>query len=384
MRFKKIVGKIHLWLGLASGAIVLFLGITGCVLAFQTEIESLQSFRHVKPESRAFLPPSKMLALATAALPNKKAHGVSYGDRDKPAQVSYYDLDYYYVAYFNPYSGELLKLKNMDRDFFRVVVNGHFYLWLPPAIGQPIVASATLVFFVMLISGIILWWPRNKAAAKQRFSIKWSASFKRKNYDLHNVLGFYASWIAMVFAITGLVWGFQWFGNGLYFISSGGKQMVPFEEGLSDKSKAALASVPAIDQLWERFKTEAGPGKTVEVHFPSSDSTAVEVALNPSAGTYWKTDYRYFDQYTMQELDVKHPFGKFANASAADKIVRMNYDVHTGQILGLPGKILAFCGSLIAASLPVTGFLIWRGRRRKKPAAAKLNQPLRGIEVARG
>jgi len=272
----------------------------------------------------------------------------------------------------------------MDRDFFRVVVNGHFYLWLPPAIGQPIVASATLVFFVMLISGIILWWPRNKAAAKQRFSIKWSASFKRKNYDLHNVLGFYASWIAMVFAITGLVWGFQWFGNGLYFISSGGKQMVPFEEGLSDKSKAALASVPAIDQLWERFKTEAGPGKTVEVHFPSSDSTAVEVALNPSAGTYWKTDYRYFDQYTMQELDVKHPFGKFANASAADKIVRMNYDVHTGQILGLPGKILAFCGSLIAASLPVTGFLIWRGRRRKKPAAAKLNQPLRGIEVARG
>lgn len=384
MRFKKIVGKVHLWLGLASGIIVVFLGITGCILAFETEIESLQSFRRVRPENKAFLPPSKMLDIATAALPGKKAHGVSYGDRDKPAVVSYYDLDYYYLAFINPYSGEVLKLKNMDRDFFRIVINGHFYLWLPPAIGQPIVASATLVFLVMLITGIILWWPRNKSAAKQRFSIKWSAGFKRKNYDLHNVLGFYTTWIAVFIAITGLVWGFEWFSNGLYFISSGGKQMVLFEESPSDQSKGPLAGAPAIDQLWERFKNETGPGKSVEVHFPGSDSTAVEVALNPAEGTYWKADYRYFDQYSLEEIEVKHPYGKFANASVADKIMRMNYDVHTGQILGLPGKILAFLGSLVAASLPVTGFLIWRGRRRKKPAAIKARPSAVRMKVAGG
>jgi uncharacterized iron-regulated membrane protein len=44
----------------------------------------------------------------------------------------------------------------------------------------------------------------------------------------------------------------------------------------------------------------------------------------------------------------------------------MNYDIHTGAIIGLPGKILAFFASLIAASLPVTGFMIWLGRRNKK------------------
>jgi uncharacterized iron-regulated membrane protein len=37
-----------------------------------------------------------------------------------------------------------------------------------------------------------------------------------------------------------------------------------------------------------------------------------------------------------------------------------------GAIAGLAGKILAFCASLIAASLPVTGFLIWRSRRKKQ------------------
>lgn len=39
MRFKKLIGKIHLWLGLGSGLVVILLGITGCILAFETEID---------------------------------------------------------------------------------------------------------------------------------------------------------------------------------------------------------------------------------------------------------------------------------------------------------------------------------------------------------
>jgi len=43
----------------------------------------------------------------------------------------------------------------------------------------------------------------------------------------------------------------------------------------------------------------------------------------------------------------------------------MNYDIHIGAVLGLPGKIMAFVASLIAASLPITGFIIWWGRKKK-------------------
>jgi uncharacterized iron-regulated membrane protein len=78
--------------------------------------------------------------------------------------------------------------------------------------------------FVLLISGIILWWPKNKGAAKQRFSVKWNAQWRRKNYDFHNVLGFYASWVVVVLVITGLVWGFQWFSKGVY-AGIGGKNL---------------------------------------------------------------------------------------------------------------------------------------------------------------
>ncbi|MNE71480.1 hypothetical protein D3C80_1673570 [compost metagenome] len=98
---------------------------------------------------------------------------------------------------------------------------------------------------------------------------------------------------------------------------------------------------------------------------PENAKSAIEVAINPDTETYWKADYLYYDQYTLKEMEVQHSYGKLANAGIADKIMRMNYDIHIGAIAGLPGKIMAFLASLVAASLPITGFIIWRGKKKK-------------------
>jgi uncharacterized iron-regulated membrane protein len=379
MTIKKMIGKVHLWLGLTSGLVVLFLGITGCILAFQKEIEHFSKpYQFVERQNKPFLPPSVLQPVASALLPGKQVHSVTYGSKEDAVNVTFYHYDpatgkdYYYIAWLNPYTGEVIKVKNMNRDFFRVVIMGHFYLWLPPSIGQPIVASATLIFVVMMITGLLLWWPKNKAARRQRFSVKWNAKWRRVNYDMHNVFGFYMTWIAIFIALTGLVMGFQWFAQTVYFTTSGGKTLVAFEESFSNKANKPLSDhSPAVDRIWQRMTAEHPGAATIEVHFPEHDSAAIGAGANPDAGTYWKTDYRYFDQYTLQEIGVKHLYGRYKNASAADKIARMNYDIHVGAIGGLPTKILAFCGSLIAASLPVTGFMIWRGRRKKASKSAK-------------
>ncbi len=370
MSIKKTVGIIHLWLGLMSGLVVLFLGISGCILAFQREIETLtKSYQYVQPQSGAMLPPSRIQAIASQALPGKLAHSVAYGARGKAAVITFYHdkPEYYYLAYIDPYNGMVLKVINMDDDFFRIVVNGHFYLWLPHEIGQPIVASATLIFLVMMITGIILWWPKNKAARKQRFSIKWNAKWRRLNYDLHNVFGFYMSWIAIFIAITGLVWGFQWFSKSVYWATSGGKQATQYYEPASkDKQTAASLQSPATDLVWQKMNAEYPNAQVIEVHYPETDSSVIAAGANPDAGTYWQNDNRYYDQYTLKEIPVTHMYGRLKDARIADKIARMNYDIHVGAVLGLPGKIMAFFASLLAASLPVTGFCIWWGRKYKK------------------
>lgn len=368
------IGQIHLWLGLASGLFVCFLGITGCILAFQLEIENVtQSYRFAEVQNKPLLAPSEIHKIADRALPNKEAHSIGYQD-GKSAVVTYYSehATYFFTVFVNPYSGEVLKVKDMSTDFFRQVINGHYYLWLPPDIGQPILTTATMMFALLLISGLVLWWPKNRAASKKRFTVKWNAKWRRVNYDLHNVLGFYLTWIMIFLALTGMVMGFQWFAQSVYWVSSGGKEMIPFTESIS-KSAAnptlvamAQKKAPAEDILWAKARAER-PGFTgnIDVHPPHAKDAAIELAINPEPGTYWKADYLFYDRYTLEEIKVDHMFGKFDEASTADKISRMNYDLHVGAVLGLPGKIMAFCASLVAASLPLTGMIIWWGRRKK-------------------
>ena len=367
MTVKQVVGKIHLWLGLSSGLIVFVIAITGCIYAFQAEIQNLaQPYRFVEYQDKSVLMPSQLKAIAEKELPGKKIHAVLYAKPGHAAQVIFYDFDpeYYYLIYLNPYTGEVLKVKNENSDFFRIVLMGHFYLWLPPNIGQPVAAIATLIFLVMLISGLFLWWPKNRKATKQRFKIKWSTRWRRRNYDLHNVLGFYITWVAIILAVTGLVWGFQWFAQGLYQVAGGEKSLTYADPG-SGAVNAVQAEIPAIDRLYVKMRAENPAAEVVEVHIPETASSAIEISINPDNETYWQTDYRYFDQYTLAELSVNHIYGRSEEANAADKLLRMNYDIHTGAIIGLPGKILAFFASLITASLPITGFYIWWGRRKK-------------------
>ncbi|HSH64865.1 MAG TPA: PepSY-associated TM helix domain-containing protein [Bacteroidia bacterium] len=364
---KKVAHKIHLWLGLAVGLIIIIISLTGCIYAFQEEIQNrTQPYRFVKKAGN-LLPPSELKEIAQKHLPGKIAHRLKYGKSNEAAVVLFYNSQprYFYLVYLNPYTGSVLKLKNMDTDFFRFILNGHFYLWLPPSVGQPVVAISTLIFFVMLITGIILWWPKNKAASKQRFRIKWDAKWRRRNYDLHNVFGFYACWILFFITITGLVWGFQWFSKSIYWLSSGGKELIEWLPVESDSTQVKTYLSP-IDHIWKKTVQANPAAECIEIDFPENRKAVIGISTNEKAGTYWKQDNRFYDQYSLKEIPVEQVYGRFSNnLPVADKLRRMNYDIHVGGIFGITGKLIAFFASLVCASLPVTGFMIWWGRRNK-------------------
>ena len=349
---------------------VFIVAVTGCIYAFQAEIQDLtQPYRFSEVRQAPQLPPSRLQAIAEAALPGKHIHGILYDKPGRAAQVYFYAYEpapYYYAVYVNPYTGEVQQVVDLKHNFFGLVLDGHFYLWLPDAIGQPVVATGTLIFVVMLISGLVLWWPRNRKASRQRFTIKWNARWRRRNYDLHNVLGFYAMIIGLVLGFTGLVWGFQWFASSLYWTAGGDKSLMYIEPVSDTTAVVSLAAAPAIDRVWDLMRREHPRAEGIEVHVPETPIAPIAANANPEGETYWRRDYRYFDQYSLRELSVNNIYGRYAEASAADKLIRMNYDLHTGAVIGLPGKFAMFFASLIIASLPITGFLIWKGRRDKE------------------
>lgn len=364
MNSRQIIGKIHLWLGIPTGLLVFIIAITGCLYAFQEEIQHLsQPYRDVIAEEKPVLPPSQLQVIAQNELPGKLLHSIKYHEKGKATEAIFYNFEehYYYSVFINPYSGQVLKVRDNESGFFHFVLDGHFYLWLPPEIGQPVVATSTLIFVIILISGLILWFPRNKNQLRRNVTITWKngTHWKKKIFDLHNILGFYVCLLALVLALTGLVWGFQWFANGWYKTAGGQKALMYADPGSTKTGSEQVAISSPIDSVWVMMLYEYPAAKSIEVHPPENEKSSIAANANTNAGTYWKTDYRYFDQYTLAEVQADHIYGRLKDADFADKLLRMNYDIHVGAIGGLPGKIIVFLIGLIVASLPVTGFLIW-------------------------
>ncbi|NME67955.1 PepSY-associated TM helix domain-containing protein [Flammeovirga aprica] len=371
MTLKKIIGKIHLLLGLVSGLVVFIVSITGCIYAFEHEIQELiQPYRFVKEVKGEILPPSEIKKIAYKATDGMKVQRIYYETPQNASMALHYadDAPYFYLTFIDQYTGEVLKVKNLRTDFFTIILYLHISLLLP--YGEQIVGASTLIFLVLLISGMVLWWPKNKKkkALKQKFKIKWNARWRRQNYDLHSVLGFYATWILIFTVITGLIWSYSWFEKGVYFILSGGETLVEQRELLSDSKFTFDSTSTTIDKVWYKVLQEDETILGSAIYVPQKSEDIIKIYTSPEHGKYGKLDWRYFDQHTLEEFSVKDYRGRYKDATLTDKIIRLNYDIHTGGILGLAGKFIMFFVSLIASSLPITGFLLWRGRKKKKKA----------------
>ena len=379
MTLKKINAWLHLWLGLDSGLIVFIVSITGCIYVFEKEIRSFyQPWQFVQPQEKSFLLPTQLIDRAKPELGKLKPTSINYGQKNEAATVNSLNRKKgtSLVIYMNPYTAEIIhidrKNKRSNADFFRFILNGHRTLWMGKT-GSKIIGAGVLVFVVLLISGIVLWWPKKwiRSIRDQSFKIKWSGSFKRVNYDLHKVAGFYVFLVLLLISLTGLVYSYKWYSKSLYWVTSGGKSLEAKPRPLSDTTTNAVFQQKNIDKIYSKLAT-TDQAAGMFITLPAKASDAIGFIVYLKAGTFYKADRYAFDQYTMKQFAGNSPLlGKYEDASIPDKIRRMNYDLHVGSVMGLPTKIIAFLASLISASLPVTGFLVWYGKKFKKKKEKK-------------
>ncbi|MEB0249866.1 PepSY-associated TM helix domain-containing protein, partial [Mucilaginibacter sp. 5B2] len=346
MKFKKLTLNIHLWLGLASGLVVLIVGLTGCFLALQDEIEVYSKpWLFVKHQNTVQLSASALTAKLNAKLKAEndtlkaKVTSVQYPGPGRSASIRYSTgPKKTFRAYINPYTGQIIKNGKQKDDFFGFMEHGHRFLWLPMEIGRPIQGSMILAFLVLMITGIVLWWPKRwtKNARKKSLALDFKVSPKRLNYNLHNVLGFYMTFVMLFIVITGLCMSMKWFHSGVYWLTSGGKQLKEFKAPLSDTAKIT-AEVPFqithVDSLWFAHKKQYPAEAGFSFNFPSEKKSAFVEVINPAPETSYRREFRYYDRYTMQDISSKSArSGTYSQASFADKIRKMNVDIHMGVV----------------------------------------------------
>ncbi|WP_299590893.1 PepSY domain-containing protein [Mucilaginibacter sp.] len=364
-KFKKAILFMHRWLGFITGLVVFIVSITGCLFCFQDEIQdAIHSYRKVDVQNKPYLAPSALKQIALKQHPGATVNYVYYYGKDRPAAVltNHPKLGLQYV-YLNPYTGIITHTEDPQSNFFIIVEYIHLYLLLPPKIGGIIVGVSVIIFVLIMITGIVLWWPKRKSDRKRSFNVKWNGRWRRVNYDLHNVLGFYATGITIILAITGLSIAFDWIREGIYATANlGGSYATEKVISKSDSLlKSSLINKPVIDQALLVAKNRSPEAQMFLIYNDDAADGIIGVTAYAKTLHYYKSDGYTFDKYSGKLLQtLKHD-----KKSPGMKLNAMNYDIHVGQIFGLTGKIIAFLASLICATLPITGFIIWWGKRKK-------------------
>lgn len=394
--FKETTLFLHRWLGLITGLVVVILSITGCLFVFQQEISDWVRhdtfYADEVPANQQPLPIKELQEKAARALdaeslpyglttyknPERNWSAMLYkGGRD--AWTYFGSMEVYKTAYINPYNGEIEGIVNEKKDFFQIVKGIHWSLLLATPIGQPIIAWSTIIFIMLLITGMVLWWPKkwNRAGKQKSFKIKWGSTWRRVNYDLHNVIGFYFLILSLIIAFTGLYWYFPFAQKSLHFIGTGeyelpdntAKEVVSTQ---SENQDSPISLEAAYDKAWSAYPE----AYSIALVSPPNEEAPIRADIRPDGQTYYENSSLQFDQYTGELLKAD----RYEDKNAGEKLLSMNYDIHVGAIGGLPGKIIAFFASLVCASLPVTGFIIWwdreqRKRKRRQSKRASLRTP---------
>jgi len=376
--FKKKILWLHKWLGLISGLVVLIVSLTGCLTVFQDELQLMthpEKFfierQNLQPSKT--IPLSKLIRIAEAKLnPGEKISRVDVFPQDNRTWVfraiktnkdAFFYSDYftYYKRVFvNPYTGNVQVVENTKANFFQIVLQLHMNLLLGKKYGHVIVGFSTIFFAVICLTGIVLWWPKKwkPKTLKNSFSINFKANKKRFNYDLHNVLGFYSLIFALLFAFTGLVFAFpdlkKAVSSQLNSLDSKEEQKLSLPlipqtaSGILDNSfDYVLSHHPTADQLSVRLEKDIAEPQTIQVRMEKNRT-----------GIF----YGYsFNQKTGQLDELKSS----DNLQLGSRVTSLNYDLHVGSFGGIYTKILAFLASLVCASLPVTGFIIWLNKYKK-------------------
>ncbi|UTA66466.1 PepSY domain-containing protein [Emticicia sp. 21SJ11W-3] len=374
---------LHKWLGLITGMVVFIVSITGCIYVFHDDLKlwayPQKYYLHQTAPNPKPLPLTTLLQKAQAGLqagekisrvdlyPDAGRTWVFRANKTNDKAFGYYNYQQYYKRVFmNPYTGAIQAVEDTRKEFFQVVLQLHLNLLLGKKIGHPVVGYSTAVFVVLLLTGLVLWWPKkwNRATVKQGLWLNFSYRWKRLNHDLHNVLGFYSLVFAFIISVTGLVFAFPGFKtfytdslNKLGSVAKAKKDFVPVPQPLNKTLDNALIyalqTYPKADMMSIRLRDS-----TEKTH-------DIQIRLNKDRTGVFR--WLYFNQSDGQIKQLKSN----ENQAPGDKMASLNFDLHIGAIGGLPTKILAFVVSLICASLPVTGFIIWLNKEKSSAKKGK-------------
>ncbi|WP_294238483.1 PepSY domain-containing protein [uncultured Sphingomonas sp.] len=207
MAFHRTIWRWHFWAGLLVAPIVLMLSLTGGIYLFDRELnDALYPQLRLVPQHRNVVPMSRMIDAALAAYPGA-ASRVDMPDADTRSAVIFVQPASgppRRVA-VDPGSGRVLGSVVYDRTLVGWADAMHRSM-LMGVFGERLVELAVCWALVLLVTGLILWWPRGGFRAGGTLWPRLSGRGRRFWRDLHGPVGLWSVVLIGFLIVTGLPW----------------------------------------------------------------------------------------------------------------------------------------------------------------------------------
>lgn len=381
---KRFFAKVHVWLSIPFGIIIAIVCLTGAILVFETEILELcyPSRYFVKEMKGEPLPPAALMEAARQQLPDSiKINGIRVSS--DPRRTYQLVLPGKKAACFiDPYTAGITGIDD-GKGFFMKTMRLH--RWLLDeykrdgsfAWGKAIVGYSTLALVIIIISGLVIWYPRNKKVLKNRLKIKTKSGWFRFLYDLHVSGGFYAALLLLVLSLTGLTWSFGWYRNAFYTafgVSTNQPQAHAATPSPSAKTSGEKDSQGRSGSAERKGKQQKRTDYTqwaevlsdLQSRYPEYKS----ITIQDGAATVSTADYgntRGSDRYSFDPATGKITGTQlYKDLPDSGKIRGWIYSVHAGTWGGMTTRILSCLVSLLGAVFAITGYYFWIKKKIRK------------------
>ncbi len=341
----RTIWRWHFYAGLFCIPFIITLALSGAIYLFKPQIDQWNE-RHFQN-----------LRLPTDADDAVVVSTIKDGER--------------YLTHVHPSNAEILhRVKDNDR-FIRQVRTFHGEL-LSGTIGSVFVELAACWAIVLILTGLYLWWPRSAKGLAGVLYPRLTKTGRAFWRDLHAVIGFWISLMALFLLLSGLPWSLVW--------GSAFKEVRQWAEGpvqqdwqvrsdehhhhamasandrpaLDDKilnAAQALQLAPPVELSWDE-----GLWKAASQH--QNRPLRASAWLNPETGSV----ERHSD---------------FSDQSTVDQVVGFGIAAHEGQLFGWFNQLLGVITALGLVTLAVSGFILWRKRKPENAlgAPSALDQP---------
>src|SRR5262245_33149538 len=298
MTVRKALFWLHLSAALTAGLVIFVMSVTGVLLAYEKQMIAWADGYRVAPpagSSAGRLGVEQLLASVRRWDPAAVPASLSIGsDPGAPAAIG---LGPAGTVFVDPYTGDVLgKGSQAMRAFFRQVTDVHRWLAFQGGArsgAREVTGVANLFFLFIVLSGIVLWWPRTWSAIRSVVLFRGGLKGKSRDFNWHNVIGIW-SWAPLVLVLASAATiSYPWAGDLLYRVA--GEQPPVRRTAPSGRSEGAATpagserpsaetSLDGLNAAWATAEAQVAGWTSITLRLSPEPDAPLAFTIDNGAG----------------------------------------------------------------------------------------------------